>query len=171
MDNAAEKAKKRRQRKLRYSRRLKKRLCPHCGGPREDWGIIGCNSCNAKNDERRVRLYDRKKKCIYQKRLMDRRRREGFCPVCGQSRDNPNLKICSKCRQCGRASYYRRRNVRLEANKRRYYLHHKPKPLCQICLRHFQRCACGKYMKPHHGRDSCLFTCSCGKEIYTSKEG
>ena len=153
-----------------YNNRLKRGLCPHCGGVRENPGIIGCLSCNTRNADARVKCYDREKKAIYQMRLINRRRREGVCPVCGRGRDVPKFKLCSKCRALHRKAYYENRERRIAETRRRYRLIHKPKPICQVCLRHRQRCSCGKFMRAHHGQDSCLFTCRCGRCIEACTE-
>lgn len=156
--------KKARDRRVKlYHCRLRQGLCPHCGGKRSDPGIIGCRACNDKIAEQRVRLWNRKAKCKYQRNLSRKRRREGTCPVCGQSRDEPGYILCSHCREYGRNQYYNHRSERLAANIRRYNKNHRPKPLCPVCHLHRQTCClCGKFMKPYHGQESCLYTCKCG---------
>lgn len=159
-----------RRRKRLYNDRLHAGLCPHCGGKREDPFTIGCRSCNGKNAQRRVKFYNRDKKALYQRRLLQRRRREGVCTICGQGIDNPAFKLCSKCREERRLYYHENREHKLEYAKRRYHLTHRPKPLCPTCGRHHYRCSCGKMMKVNHGPDSCLFACKCGNTVVISRE-
>lgn len=158
-----------RRRKRLYHERLQKGLCPHCGGERDVRGVIGCRSCNEKNAVRRVVYYDRGKKALYQRRLGNRRRREGLCPTCGRGIDDPAFKRCSLCRQKSREYYYSNHERILEAAHRRY--DHQPKPLCAVCGHHRYRCgSCGKMMKVNHGQESCLYTCKCGNSITFTRE-
>jgi len=152
-----------------YSNRLRKGLCPHCGGKREVPGIIGCQACNQKNDECRIRFSGRgdyrDKKALYQRRLLKRRRREGACPTCGRGVDDPEFILCSQCRQQASDSYYKHRERRLEHSHEHHRLNHQAKPLCPVCHHHRFHCSCGKMMKVYHGVESCLYTCTCGNIV------
>ena len=152
-----------------YNKRLRQGLCPHCGGKREDQGIIGCRSCNQKIALSRFLFRERRPletfrglKTLYQLRLMRGRRREGLCPTCGHRIDEEGFKLCSQCRKQGRERYYSNRESTLEKRRQQHRLSYKPKPLCRVCGHQRLRCLCGRMMKTHHGEESCLYTCTCG---------
>ncbi len=156
----------RRRRMKLYNDRLKQGLCPQCGGKREDPGIIYCRKCLDAGKEKRRRLWDKKKKCEYQHRLYEKRKKLGLCPVCGRDRDDENQALCSDCRKAGRDAYQANHDARRQRAKERYHENHKPKAPCPVCGRNRLRCeSCGKMMRAHHGEIKCRFTCTCGAEI------
>jgi len=151
-------------RMARYYRRLRRGLCPECGGWRDGEGIQ-CRQCREQNKNAQRRCITSPRRARYMRRLLKRRRREGMCAYCGREIDEPGYRMCSKCRKHGRDYYYIpevHEKVRLYAKD---HYHHEPVPICKVCGCPHLRCdRCQKFMKATHGNDRCIWTCRCGIE-------
>jgi len=148
----------------RYYARLKRGLCPECGGERDGEGIQ-CRSCRKGNREAQQRGKTKERTNKYMSRLFKSRRAEGMCAYCGREIDESGYRMCSKCRKHVR-DYYRRPGVHEKIrlwNKEHY--HHEPAPVCEVCGYAHLRCdRCGRFMGVSHGSERCLWICRCGNE-------
>lgn len=167
--------KQRQSRRGLWADRQSRGLCPSCGGRRSDDHFIVCGGCRARQIESKDRTIPIKKRRHYGRKWARKHKRErtrdGLCTRCGGAGKLIGGHWCGKCREKGRAYYYANRDKRLAAmiiRRRRRFV---PKPLCGVCGRHRNKCACGKVMKPTHGEDSCRYTCTCGNVTYFLRNG
>jgi len=150
----------------RYYHRLNRGLCPGCGGHRNGEGIQ-CVSCRQKNRQSQRHTRTTERSTRYQMTLIRSRRRQGMCAYCGQERDEPEFKMCSKCRRRQVARWHRDPQVRIKQA-----LNQKPAPpvpLCRLCGQQHRQCSCGKYMSSRHTFYGCVWTCKCGEVHYRDK--